>query len=69
VNEDDMGRFQRIEQLIEREVLKLQTPHELGDSPEWNPQKANSAGKRNFKRSGKKHNPSNDRKRKFKRKQ
>lgn len=35
VNEDDMFRFHRIEQLIEREVIKLPLPNELGDGPEW----------------------------------
>ena len=36
INEDDMVRFHRIEQLIEREVMKLKVPAELGESPEWN---------------------------------
>lgn len=52
VNEEDMSRFQRIEQLIEREVLKLKTPPEIGDSPDWNPFKQTISGKQNFKRKG-----------------
>jgi superfamily II DNA/RNA helicase len=35
VNETDMVRFHRIEQLIEREVIKLKVPSDLGESPEW----------------------------------
>ena len=37
VNEEDMYRFSRIEQLIEREIIKIQVPAELGESPVWNP--------------------------------
>lgn len=37
INEDDMRSFQRIEQLIEKEIMKLQPPSELGKGPEWNP--------------------------------
>lgn len=36
INPDDMFRFKRIENLIEREVIKLKVPAELGESPEWN---------------------------------
>ncbi|MCF8368581.1 MAG: DEAD/DEAH box helicase [Bacteroidales bacterium] len=36
INEKDMGRFKRIEELIERKVLKIPLPTELGDGPEWN---------------------------------
>ena len=35
VNEKDMHRFKRIEDLIEMEVHKLKVPAELGASPEW----------------------------------
>ncbi|NQU84565.1 MAG: DEAD/DEAH box helicase [Mariniphaga sp.] len=35
INEDDMFRFHRIEQLIEKEVLKLKVPADIGESPEW----------------------------------
>ncbi|VAW20832.1 DEAD-box ATP-dependent RNA helicase DeaD (= CshA) [hydrothermal vent metagenome] len=36
VNEDDMFKFHRIEQLIEKEIIKLPLPQGLGDAPEWN---------------------------------
>ncbi len=35
INEDDMLRFHRIEQLIGREVMKLQLPEYLGAGPKW----------------------------------
>jgi len=37
VNEDDMYKFNRIEQLIEYEVSKLPLPSGLGEGPKWNP--------------------------------
>ena len=37
VNENDMFRFHRIEELIESTVIKLKVPAGLGESPEWNP--------------------------------
>ncbi|MBN1952718.1 MAG: DEAD/DEAH box helicase [Bacteroidales bacterium] len=37
VNEDDMFKFHRIEELIESSVIKLNVPEELGESPVWNP--------------------------------
>lgn len=37
VNKEDMYRFHRIEQLIEREVIKIPLPPELGDGPVWSP--------------------------------
>jgi len=37
VNQDDMYRFHKIEQLIEREVIKIPLPAELGEGPAWNP--------------------------------
>lgn len=36
ISPDDMYRFARIEKLIEREVMKLPTPPEIGESPAWN---------------------------------
>lgn len=36
VNEDDMYKFSRIEKLIEREVMKIPLPPELGEGPVWN---------------------------------
>ncbi len=35
INEKDMPRFNRIEELIERKVLKIPLPPEIGDGPEW----------------------------------
>ncbi len=35
VNEDDMFKFHRIEQLIEREVFKIPLPEQFGVGPEW----------------------------------
>ena len=42
VNDDDQYKLLRIERLMEREVIKIPVPAELGESPEWNP----SAGSR-----------------------
>lgn len=35
INELDMEKFQKIEELIEREIIKLRVPVVLGESPEW----------------------------------
>lgn len=35
VNEKDMLRFSKIEDLIERKILKIPLPKELGEGPEW----------------------------------
>jgi len=35
VSPDDMFKFSRIEQLIDRELDKLQPPSELGEGPQW----------------------------------
>ncbi len=35
INEDDMYKFRRIEKLIEREVMKIPLPPELGEGPTW----------------------------------
>lgn len=35
VNEDDMYKFYRIEQLIEREVFKIPLPEKFGEGPAW----------------------------------
>jgi superfamily II DNA/RNA helicase len=56
INQKDMGRFARIEKLIETEIPKEQPPKELGDGPKWevrskNKRKFNPKHKRkNFKR-------------------
>ena len=44
VNEKDMGKFRRIEQLIEKEIIKLPLPEGLGAGPEW---KVRSGGDKN----------------------
>ena len=50
VNEEDMFRFHRIEELIEAQIIKLKIPSEIGKSPDWNPRfrgrKKNYPGKR-----------------------
>ncbi|MBW6535257.1 MAG: DEAD/DEAH box helicase [Mariniphaga sp.] len=46
VNDKDMGKFQQIEQLIEREVIKLPLPENLGKGPDWKPGKSSG----NFRR-------------------
>ena len=43
VNRDDMRNFSQIEQLIEKDIIKMKIPVEMGESPEWNP---NSRGNR-----------------------
>ena len=35
INEEDMIRFQKIERLIEKEVMKINPPKELGPGPVW----------------------------------
>ncbi len=35
INEDDMFKFSQIERLIEREVMKIALPKELGEGPQW----------------------------------
>ena len=47
INEKDMGRFHRIEQLIERKVLKIPLPAEIGPGPEWDAS-ARGGGGRSF---------------------
>lgn len=37
INENDMQRFDKIEKLIDREIIKIPTPIEIGESPVWNP--------------------------------
>lgn len=45
VNEEEMYKFLRIERLIEREVLKLPIPPELGESPKWDPNASQRKGR------------------------
>jgi len=52
INPEDMYKFKRIEDLIEREVTKVPVPKELGESPTWNPKQiprgGRSFGRRKF---------------------
>jgi ATP-dependent RNA helicase RhlE len=50
VNNDDMFKFSRIEQLIERDMEKNNVPEELGESPVWNAKsrKPSTGGKKKF---------------------
>ncbi|MDA9774415.1 C-terminal helicase domain-containing protein [Saprospiraceae bacterium] len=44
INEDDMYKFAGIEKLIESEIMKLDVPPEMGESPKWNPKSRGSRG-------------------------
>ncbi len=50
INEDDQYKFGRIEELIEKEIRKVDLPAELGDGPEYNPKKRGSGGRRPYNR-------------------
>ncbi len=45
INENDMGKFRQIEELIENEIMKLPLPPELGEGPRWNPHHQPRGGK------------------------
>ncbi len=51
VNEKEMGKFHQIEQLIEKEIIKLKVPSPLGESPEWKITRYNERGARNSNKS------------------
>lgn len=53
INEDDMYKFKRIEDLIDREIIKIPTPPEIGESPVWNPQPVRKYKKTRYKGKGK----------------
>lgn len=56
VNDKDMGKFDQIEKLIEKEVIKLPLPGEIGKGPEWNPVKyRRSSARKSFKSRNKGH--------------
>jgi len=56
VSDKEMGKFARIEELIERQLDKLAPPEELGKAPEWRTHgKSKPKGKHNY-RKGKKPN-------------
>jgi superfamily II DNA/RNA helicase len=44
INEQDMVRFKRIEDLIENEVYKLPVPEELGETPVWSTKPVHRSG-------------------------
>ncbi len=48
INEKDMYNFHQIEQLIEREIMKLPPPEELGPGPEWRVGRKKRGGNRNY---------------------
>ena len=50
VNERDMPKFKRIEELIENEVFKMPVPPELGEGPEWKVRAERGKGKGKGKR-------------------
>lgn len=58
INEADMYKFKRIEQLIETEILKIPLPIEIGQSPVWDnfsaKPKGNFNNRRNYKNKGSK---------------
>ncbi len=53
INPDDMYAFSKIEELIEKEVIKLSPPESMGEAPEWKV-KTKSSKKKGGKRWGKK---------------
>ncbi len=50
INEDDMFKFKRIEELIERDIIKMPTPPEIGESPFWNPKPIRKYNKKPYKK-------------------
>jgi len=48
INEKDMYNFHQIEQLIEREIMKLPPPEELGQGPQWKVGKNRGGGNRSY---------------------
>ena len=53
INPDDMFYFQKIEQLIEKEVYKISLPPEIGAGPKWQTQKhVNRPGKKRYFKGG-----------------
>ena len=52
INSDDMYAFSKIEELIEKEVLKLPPPEELGEGPQWrvNARRGKPKGRKSFRK-------------------
>lgn len=44
INEDDQYKFKRIEDMIEREIRKVDMPSHLGDGPKYNPKAQRGGG-------------------------
>ena len=53
INESDMFKFKRIEDLIDREIIKIPVPPEIGESPVWNPKPVYKNKKSRYKGKGK----------------
>ncbi len=66
INEKDMYNFHQIEQLIEREIMKLPPPEELGPGPEWRTGGKRRGGGRNYHKKKKKSNYRGGKKRNWK---
>jgi len=49
INEEDMYKIRRIEKLIEKSIMKLKVPKELGESPVW---QENASKKKSYGRGG-----------------
>ncbi len=52
INEKDQQRFGKIEQLIEMEVQKVDTPEDIGKSPKYQPNRRNHGGKKYYRKKG-----------------
>jgi ATP-dependent RNA helicase RhlE len=50
INKSDQGKFKRIEELIGIEILKLPTPPEIGESPEYKPFERIKRNSKSFKK-------------------
>ncbi|RKQ42358.1 superfamily II DNA/RNA helicase [Roseivirga pacifica] len=51
INEDDQQKFARIEQMMEREVRKIDLPEHIGTGPEYNPKQFKRSKRPNFRKS------------------
>ena len=50
INQEDMYKFHRIEEFIERVIMKIPLPADLGAGPEWNPKQREYDRKGGFRR-------------------
>ena len=55
ISTDDMYKFRQIEKLIEREIIKMSVPPEIGESPVWNTNAQKPGKKWGSKKTSKKH--------------